>query len=89
MLAQIAAPGLLEALLILAIAVSMIVLTVFPFWLIFTKAGFPGWYSLGMLFPILNLVLIFFLAFAKWPAIHGVPSARQGNDGASPFVAEQ
>lgn len=31
------------------------------------KAGYPGWYSLLMLVPVLNLVLIYYFAFATWP----------------------
>lgn len=31
------------------------------------KAGYPGWYSLLMLVPVLNLVLIYCFAFSTWP----------------------
>ena len=31
------------------------------------KAGYPGWYSLLMIIPVLNLVLIYCFAFARWP----------------------
>ena len=42
---------------------------IIPFWIIFSKAGFPGALSLLMLFPFLNVVMLFFLAFAEWPAL--------------------
>lgn len=45
------------------------VILVIPFWKIFSKAGFPGPLSLLMLMPLVNLGMIFFLAFAKWPAL--------------------
>jgi hypothetical protein len=46
-----------------------LLLVVWPFWLIFSKAGYPGWLSVGMVLPIVNLVLIFFLALSDWPAL--------------------
>ena len=50
--------------LILAV-LSMLV--VVPFWKICTKAGFPGALSLTQLVPILNFLVLFYLAFAEWP----------------------
>ena len=44
------------------------VVVVVPFWMIFSKAGFPGWMSLTQLIPIVNVVALFYLAFAEWPA---------------------
>ena len=43
-------------------------LLVVPFWRICQRAGFAGWWSLLILFPVLNLVLIYYLAFADWPS---------------------
>lgn len=37
------------------------------YWKIVSKAGYPGWYALGMLVPCLNLVLIIMFAFVEWP----------------------
>jgi hypothetical protein len=42
---------------------------VLPFWRIFAKAGFPGALSLLFFVPIVNIFLLFFLAFAEWPAL--------------------
>ncbi len=58
-------PGFFE----LLIVCSMAVLGVVPFWMICSKAGFPGWISLLILVPMLNVVLLFFIAFAEWPAL--------------------
>ena len=44
-------------------------LTVIPFWKICAKAGFPGPLALLMLVPIANIVLLFYIAFAQWPAL--------------------
>lgn len=40
---------------------------VFPMWRIATKAGFSGAWSLLMLIPLLNVVMMWVFAFVKWP----------------------
>ena len=35
---------------------------VFLLWMICTKAGFPGWYALAGFVPILNFLLLYYLA---------------------------
>ncbi len=37
------------------------------FWRICSKAGHPGWYSLAVFVPLLNLTALYVLAFTKWP----------------------
>ena len=44
---------------------------VLPFWKIFTKAGFPGPLAVLVIIPFVNILMIFFLAFAEWPALKG------------------
>jgi hypothetical protein len=44
---------------------------VLPFWKIFTKAGFPGPLAILVIIPLVNILMIFFLAFAEWPALKG------------------
>jgi len=44
---------------------------VLPFWKIFTKAGFPGALAILVLVPFVQILMIFFLAFAEWPALKG------------------
>lgn len=34
---------------------------------IFSKAGFSRWLCFTMIVPILNIAVLFYLAFAKWP----------------------
>ncbi|WP_242674307.1 hypothetical protein [Marinobacter halodurans] len=43
-------------------------LLVFPVWRICQRAGFSGWLSLLVLVPLLNIGLLYFLAFARWPS---------------------
>ena len=60
---------LLGAFELFIIIIGMALVIVVPFWRIFSKAGFPGALSLLMLIPLVNLVMIFVLAFADWPAL--------------------
>jgi len=41
---------------------------VVPFWKIFEKAGFPPAMSFFMLIPVVNLVMVYVLAFSEWPS---------------------
>ncbi len=63
--------GLLGVVLFFAfIFVAVVVFTVLPFWKILSKAGYAGALSLLMLIPIANIVILFVLAFSKWPIEH-------------------
>jgi len=42
-------------------------LIIVPFWFIFKKAGYSPWLGVLMIVPIVNLVLLYFLAFSNWP----------------------
>jgi hypothetical protein len=62
--------GITEIIIIALFAVAFaIVATVWPYWRIFRKAGFPPPLSLLMLVPIANIVMLFYLAYADWPAL--------------------
>ncbi len=52
----------------LAIILIAALLYLAPFWKIFSKAGFPGPLSLCMAVPVLNLIILYYVAFARWPA---------------------
>jgi uncharacterized membrane protein len=43
------------------------ILFLFPACMICRKAGYRAWFGLGVLIPFLNFVLVYLLAFAKWP----------------------
>jgi uncharacterized membrane protein YhaH (DUF805 family) len=45
----------------------------FFFWMmvrILNKAGYSGWWSLLMLVPLVNIVMVWVFAFANWPALN-------------------
>ncbi len=45
----------------------MTILIILPFWFIFSKAGHSKWLSLLMVVPMVNIVMLYFLAFSTWP----------------------
>ncbi len=69
---QVGYPGGAELLVIFFILMGGIlgaILTIVPFWKICSKAGFPGALSLLLLIPVVSVILPFYIAFAKWPAL--------------------
>lgn len=48
--------------------VLIAIVVVVPVWRICRRTGYPGWLGLLMLIPIVNLLLLYFIAFADWPA---------------------
>lgn len=49
------------------ILTSLIV--VIPFWFIFKKAGFSPLLALLMFLPFINLIMLYFVAFARWNVV--------------------
>ena len=49
---------------VIALVATVVVL---PFWKVFARIGFPGWMGLAMVVPVLNLIVLYYVAFAKWP----------------------
>ena len=49
------------------IIIPISILIVLPYWKIFSKAGFSSWWSLSLLLPIINILVIYILAFSRWP----------------------
>lgn len=48
------------------------VLLVIPFWRICERAGYPGITALLILIPLINLIFLYWLAFAEWPSRRSV-----------------
>ena len=46
----------------------MWVLIILPFWFIFPKTGYSKWLSLLMAVPMINIIMLYFLAFSNWPS---------------------
>ena len=54
------------ALVVFWIVLIFVVIGIVPYWKIFGKAGFSPWLSLCMLVPLLNLVVLYVVAFSTW-----------------------
>ncbi|HXP06952.1 MAG TPA: hypothetical protein VN828_00585 [Acidobacteriaceae bacterium] len=50
-----------------SLVVSIIV--IIPYWFIFKKAGFSGFLALLMFVPLVNIIMLYFLAFARWNVV--------------------
>lgn len=47
-------------------AILVFPIIVIPFWKIFSKAGFAGALSLLMIVPLVNLIVLYVVAFSEW-----------------------
>lgn len=50
------------------VALFWVAVFIIPGWRIASKAGYSGAWSLLLLVPIINLVVIWIFAFMRWPA---------------------
>lgn len=48
-------------------------IAVVPFWRLCKRVGYSPWLSLLILVPLLNIGLVYFLAFSEWPSQKGSP----------------
>jgi len=71
--------GAQELLLLIIIGIFFIV----PYWKIFAKAGFSGWMSLTLIVPFLNIIMLFYLAFAEWPVHKELNRLKQSSGGSA------
>ena len=44
-------------------------LVIVPYWQIFKKAGFPAPLALLMFIPLINLIMLYVLAFSRWKVV--------------------
>lgn len=51
----------------LLVVLILIAVQIIPFWKIFPRAGWSSWLSLLMIVPVVNLVVLYILAFKAWP----------------------
>jgi hypothetical protein len=61
--------GASELLVIFMVVLILAAAVLIPYWKIFVKAGFSPWLSLLMFLPLVNIGLLYFLAFSDWPSL--------------------
>jgi hypothetical protein len=50
-------------------ALVFTILVIIPYWFIFKKAGFSPFFALLMFVPLVNLIMLYYLAFARWNVV--------------------
>ncbi len=53
----------------LAVLFAIVLLMIVPFWVIFSRAGYSGAFSLLMPIPGINVIVLYMFAFGRWPAL--------------------
>jgi hypothetical protein len=51
----------------IVLIVAFAFVAIFPFWTIFKKAGFHPGLAVLMFVPLVNLVILYYVALSKWP----------------------
>jgi len=46
---------------------------IIPFWFIFKKAGFSPWLCILLILPLVNIVMLYVLAFSEWRVVPVAP----------------
>jgi hypothetical protein len=61
-------PDTMDSITIIRVVVGVLVIPLFiiPFWRIFSRAGFPGVLAILMLIPLVNLIVLYYVAFSRW-----------------------
>jgi len=54
---------------LITILIYTVLIPYFVFRPIARKAGYSGWWAITILIPLLNIIIIWVFAFAKWPAL--------------------
>lgn len=49
--------------------IGYILIFIVPIWKIVSKAGYSGAWSLLMIIPVLNVIMLWVFAFSRWPNI--------------------
>ena len=50
-------------------SVFISIVVIIPYWFIFKKAGFSPFLALLMFVPLINIIMLYFLAFARWNVV--------------------
>ncbi|UVE58113.1 DUF805 domain-containing protein [Burkholderia sp. EMB26] len=53
----------------LLISLVLVAIVVYPYVRIVRRTGHSGWWILTMFVPVLNFIMLWVFAFARWPAV--------------------
>jgi len=54
------------------------IIAIIPFWRICDRVGLSPWLSLLLLVPLANIIFVYYVAFAEWPAHRGSTGGTGG-----------
>jgi hypothetical protein len=54
------------------------IIAIIPFWRICDRVGLSPWLSLLLLVPLANIIFVYYVAFADWPAHRGSTGGTGG-----------
>jgi hypothetical protein len=74
---QVGIPELMILLIVVVTGVCMAAVMIIPYWKIYTKTGQPGAMALLQLIPLVNIIMLYVLAFSEWPLEREIRSAKQ------------
>lgn len=60
----------------LVMTLVSVLLYIVPMWKIFSRTGQSGALSLLMLIPVVNIIMLFVLAFGNWPILQELEQYR-------------
>lgn len=73
-------PSNAELLVLLFIVLIVCLIVIFVYGPIAKKAGFSKWWSIALIVPLLNIILIWVFAFIKWPIEELQTNSSSEND---------
>ncbi|CAG2332594.1 MULTISPECIES: hypothetical protein [Burkholderia] len=53
----------------LIVSLVLVAVVIYPYVRIVRRTGLSGWWILTMFVPVLNFVMLWVFAFARWPAV--------------------
>jgi hypothetical protein len=62
---------------VLIFFVVIIAITIIPYWKIYQRTGQSGAISLLQLIPVINIIMLYVLAFSAWPIEDELKRAQQ------------
>jgi len=64
-------------LIILVIILIVVAITIIPYWKIYQRTGQSGAMSLLQLIPLVNIIMLYILAFGDWPIERELGEVKQ------------
>jgi branched-subunit amino acid transport protein AzlD len=74
-------PELIIILVVACVGIGMAAIMIVPYWKIYSKTGQAGAMALLQLIPVVNIVMLYILAFSEWPIEREMKASRERQGG--------